>query len=343
MGTMFRVEDYLIAYGLDFLLPAALFISILLCTVEFTLGFALFFNLRIRLTTWLTTAIMLFFTAITLYDALYTPVPDCGCFGDAIILTNWQTFWKNIILLVFVALIIFTLPAKPKKDKKMWQYGFILLGAFGFSLFSLQCFRGLPPIDFMKWKTGTELYASDAPPPKFYVTYKNNASGEVKEYPADNYPFNDSIWMTQWSFVSSRVDDPGAGSKPDLLIFDSLGTDYTEHFLKNPGLQFILTSYDLETMGNADFEKINKLAYQLESEGHSFIFLTASSGKTLNDFLKKNPVSFEIYHADDVPIKTMVRANPGLILLKNKKVADKWNWRDIPEFEKLKNRIATLP
>ncbi|MDO9512010.1 MAG: DoxX family protein [Bacteroidales bacterium] len=342
LGTMFRVEDYLIAYHLDFLLPIALVIAILLCTLEFTIGFALFFNLRIRFTAWFTAGIMLFFTAITFYDALYSPVPDCGCFGDAIKLTNWQTFWKNIALLIFVVLLIISLPIVKKKEKNILHWGLIIAGATGFFLFSVMCYRNLPPVDFMAWKKGNSIYPENTVAPIFYVTYKNNMSGESQEFPANNYPFNDSIWMSEWSFINIRVDNQGNDKKPDILIFDSLGADYTDQILKNHGFQFILTSYDLETAGKADYQKINELASALEAEGHSFVMITASSGKILNDFIKENSIVFEVYQADDVPIKTMVRSNPGLILLHNNSIIDKWGWRNIPTIDNLIYKIQKI-
>ena len=108
MGTMFKIEDYFIAYGTEWAMPFALFLTVVLCTAEFVVGILLVLNVRIRIVSWLLLIMMLGFTAMTFYDALYEPVPDCGCFGDAIIMTNWQTFYKNVVLMVFTLIILFT-------------------------------------------------------------------------------------------------------------------------------------------------------------------------------------------------------------------------------------------
>jgi len=278
LGTAYRLEDYFIAFNWQFFIPLALFFSIVLCTLEFTIGILLFFNLRMKVTAWLLLVMMVFFTALTLNDALYNPVPDCGCFGDAIKLTNWQTFYKNLILLplaIFVfgcfgdaiklsnwqtfyknlvllplAILVFVYRKKFNpftSSGKQWLLAVFF--AVLFAGFSYWCFSHLPVVDFTEWKTGHKLYPDNPKPVKYFLTYKNKQSGEMKEYLSPNYPFSDSVWMAQWEFVSQRVEDPNTYYGKSLIISDTSGNNVTESIIRNPEYQLIINSYDLS---NAD-------------------------------------------------------------------------------------------
>ncbi len=333
LGTVYRIEDYLIAYGWDWAMPYALFLSVLLCTAEFALGAGLVLNVKIKIVTWLVFLMMLFFTIVTFFDAIYNPVPDCGCFGDAIILTNWQTFWKNIVLMLFVGFLFYTQKASSKFWTPALQTGLLLAVILLFGGFSVWSYRHLPVIDFMAWKVGKNMYPERSLPVTYFVTYKNTNSGEVKEYPADNYPFNDSLWMKQWVFVSSRVNDPNKESRHNLLITDSTGTDVTDIYLKNSEYQLVAVSYDFTS---CDIEMLSEIAVfgnKSENANVSFIFVTPALKTEINSYSKRTNAVFPVLNADDVTLKTMVRANPGLILFKNGIVLNKWNWRDVPEFE----------
>ena len=338
LGFTYRLEDYFIAFGTEWAIPFALFLTIFLCAVEFTLGAALLFNFRLKYLAWPLLLMMVFFFGLTLNDAINNPVPDCGCFGDAIKLTNWQTFYKNVILIIPV-IIIFLYRNKykslfvPRIDN--WGIAIIFLG---FSFFSFYQYRHLPLIDFLGWKKGTDLVPDNPGQAKTFLTYRNKNTGEQKEYLSPNYPWNDSTWTASWEFVSQRIDDSGVIKGHSLKIVDAGGNDYTETYINNPGYQFLVASYSLSSAPGKGLEKINKFSEEVISAGHSIVLLT---GDPLEDIKGLHP-DLEVFNADDVELKMMIRANPGVILLKDGIVMEKWHWRDVPDYEDLKEEIPDL-
>ena len=207
LGTVYRMEDYFYAFGIIWAVPLSLYLTIILCTMEFIIGISLLFNIWIRGTAWLLLPLLTFFTFLTFFDAVYNPVPDCGCFGDAIKLTNQQTFLKNVILMALVIPIF----GSNKKFKGLLSHSleFWVLSVFifGFSGMQIYAYRHLPLIDFMDWKVGSRINSTDVKPVTFYVIYKNKNTGKEKEFVSPNYPWNDSAWIRQWVYIGQRVVD----------------------------------------------------------------------------------------------------------------------------------------
>jgi hypothetical protein len=259
---------------------------------------------------------MIFFTCLTFFDSIYNLVPDCGCFGDAIILTNLQTFLKNIALMVFV-IPIFMGRKKLKNWAPQWAQGFFLsIIALIFLGLSVYCYRHLPIIDFMSWKVGNKVNAASKPL-KFYVTYRNKNTNEEKEYLIPDYPWNDSVWMSQWVFKNQRVEDPNKGHVMTFRAEDEHGSDISASITENPAFQFILVAYDLSVANARAFHKILPFYKQAVSDGYSFLCLTSSLPVDIKKFRMNNGLRFNFYNADDVVLKTMVRSNPGLVLIRN--------------------------
>jgi uncharacterized membrane protein YphA (DoxX/SURF4 family) len=342
LGTAYRIEDYFIAFGVDWANPLSLFLSIFLCAVEFTLGVSMLFNFRIKILAWPLLLMMTFFTILTLNDAIYNPVPDCGCFGDAIKLTNWETFYKNIVLMILVLIIFFY----RKKFHSIFlpRIDHIAIVAIfsGFAIFSVYQYRHLPWIDFLGWKTGTDLVPDNPVKAKIYLTYRNKITGEEKEYLSPDYPWNDSAWVAQWEFIDQRIDDSGVIKGHSLEIFDARGNDYTETFINNPGYQFLVASYSLKEASRKGFEKIDRLDDNILLDGHSLIVVTGSLDDEVQSFRQGLHPEIEFYHADDIELKMVIRANPGLILLKDGVVMGKWHWRDLPDYGELKEEFPGL-
>ncbi len=342
LGTSFRIEDYFIAYGMDWAIPASLFLSVLLCAAEFGLGWALLWNALPRVTTYLVTAMMTFFTLVTLYDAIYNPVPDCGCFGDAIKLTNIETFLKNVVLMVFVGILLFT----RRFEKSSWslpkQFLIAVVGILLMSGTSLYAYQRLPLIDFMDWKVGKNMYPTTDVPAKYYVTYKNNSTGETKEYESHAYPYNDSIWLSQWTFVSTRIDDPSAALRHQLQLIDMSGGDVTDSYLKGSQYQLIAIVWDEETLNSKSMERLIKMGQELAN--HNCIIAVASPviPEQAIAYNEKHGNLFDMLSADDIVLKTMVRANPGVILMHQGVVIDKWNLKGLPDVEELLKRWPGL-
>ncbi len=341
LGTAYRVEDYFVAYGTLWMMPLALVLSFILNAAEFVLGALLVFNIKPKTTSWLVVLMMGLFTITTFNDAINNPVPDCGCFGDAIIMSNWQTFYKNLVINVFV-LIIFLWKNQIRvffKNRTEWALavGFIAL-FMGFQYFN---YRNLPMIDFMPWKVGNKMFTENPLPVKHFLTYQNKITGEQKEYLSPDYPFNDTAWINTWQFVSQRIEDPNKNIGNNLAINDLEGNDITNIYLRNPDFNFIVVAYDLDETNQKGFYKIKKLFGRAEQQSFSFICLTASIPEKIRAFKTSLELSenFEIFNADDVVLKTMVRTNPGLMLMKNGQVLGKWSSNNLPDWEFMENNF----
>jgi uncharacterized membrane protein YphA (DoxX/SURF4 family) len=342
LGTAYRIEDYFIAFGTTWAIPLALFMAISLCALEFTLGVSVLLNLRVKITAWPLLLMMVFFTGLTLNDAINNPVPDCGCFGDAITLSNWATFYKNIVLIVLVFIIfIYRKKYQPWLMPKPGNLA-VLIVFLAFGLFSFIEYIHLPMIDFLPWKVGKDMVPDNPGKPKVYLTYRNINTGETKEYLSPDYPWNDSLWVKEWVFVDQRIDDSHVIKGHTLHIFDNQSNEVTEDFINNPGYQFLVISWDLSESSRKGMEKLDRLFADVSARGHSFVVLTSSPDETIEAYRQGLHPELEFYHADDVELKMMVRANPGMILLKDGMVLGKWNWRDVPDLQHLQKKFADL-
>lgn len=340
LGTAYKLEDYFIAFNWDFLIPSALFFSIVLCTFEFMIGVMLLLNLRMKLTSWILLATMVFFTVLTFNDALNNPVPDCGCFGDAIKLTNWQTFYKNLVLLPLAILIFIYRKKFSPFTSSGNQWLIALFFAGGFSGFSYMCYSHLPVVDFTEWKIGHKLYPENPKPVKYFLTYKNKKSGEEKEFQSPDYPFNDSVWMANWEFVSQRVEDPNTYYGKSLVISDTSGNNVTESIIRNPDYQLIVNSYDLSKANRKAFIKLNDFCARAYTDNIPTAVLVSASNSEIARFANENKLHLDFYTADDIVLKTIVRSNPGLLLMKDGVILKKWHYNDIPDYEDFKKSLS---
>ncbi len=341
LGTAYRIEDYFIAYGIPWAIPFTLFLSIFLCTLEFTIGVSMLFNAWVKRISWLLFPLMIFFTLLTLVDAIWEPVPDCGCFGDAIKLSNWETFYKNIVLILLAAIVFFQ--RNKFKPPKAMAYGFSVLAiaVIGFIWFSVYNLNHLPMKDFREWKVGNDMDPEGLGEPDVYLLYRNIESGEEKEYLSPDYPWNDSVWMAEWEFVDQRIDDSGVLRAHNLVIEDSLGNVYTDDFIANPDYQFLVIAYDLLNTDKDAFEMINAFYREVDHAGFSMIVITSSLPGDVREFVQKEKLDqhLEFYFADDIVLKTMVRANPGIMLMKDGVVVAKWHHNDLPAFDEIKQGL----
>lgn len=325
LGTSYKIEDYLLAYHMDWALFVSLPAAFALIGFEFSLGVFLLFNLYPRLTRYGTALLMAFFTLVTLYDALYNPVPDCGCFGDALILTNWQTFYKNLLIDALLILVFLFHSKQQKRKSYLWG----LLVFSGFIAFSYYNYRHLPILDFRSWKEGTQVFDASQNQTQLFVTYQNKNTGEQKEYLSPNFPYQDSVWMAEWEFVSLREYNPNQNNQ-QLMLFDDQGQEATADVLGFSGQSFLIISNNIRFIGAYQLEKIQQIIQLAETEQLSIVFITASVEPELSQFLTQNQIDIPVYQADDIDLKTIIRSNPGLILLENGKVMQKWSWVDFP-------------
>jgi len=335
MGYAFKFQDYFVAMHLDFLLPLSLPLAIFLCSVEFFAGFSVLFNIRQKEGIWLQFLLMMIFTPLTLVLALTNPVSDCGCFGDAIHLTNWQTFIKNIILFIPVILLFINRKKVVAKYGTLKEWSIVSVILILFVAFSFYNLRYLPVIDFRPYKTGT--YIPDKmkiPEGKEADTYETTfiyeKDGITKEFSLDNYPADD----TTWRFVDQRSVMVKKGYQPpihDFVLTKQNNEDITQMVLESEGYVLLMISRKLQEAEPQRLSAGISLGNRMISEGNQFYVLTASGADEIKSFDNGNLFC----SVDEITLKTIVRSNPGYILLKKGRIIGKWSWSDIPAFEEL--------
>lgn len=340
LGSAYKFGDYFQAFGIDFLDSLSLPLGIFLSAFELVLGIVLLLGYQKRITYWVLLVFMSFFTLLTFILALTNPVTDCGCFGDAIIMTNWQTFLKNIIFMLFV-LILFRNRKRAQNhlDSSVERFLIILffLGSFSLSLFSL---RHLPVLDFRPYDIGThipdDMSIPEGAPADEYNTiliYQNLETGNNEEFTLENYPED----TTKYAFVTSESKLISKGYEPpihDFGITDPEGYDVTDEVLNFKGYTLLLVSHNLEKADEQALVEMNDWA-QLDNlaADYKFIPLSASSSSIVDEVKERASIDFNFYTADEIMLKTMIRSNPGMLLLKNGTIVGKWAYRDFPSME----------
>lgn len=329
LGTAYRVEDYLEVYGWYFMVEYALYLGLLLIVVEFLLGISMLFRLRFKLGALGVLLIMLMFTTITYFDASLNLVPDCGCFGDAVKLSNWETFYKNIVL-ILMAIIIFVKRKQTAQSTPKWfQNSLLTVIIFGFMFFINYNINHLPMMDFRDWKIGNDMNTIGAENTKVYLSYKNKETGEIKEYLSPDYPWNDSVWKANWEFIGQRFDDSSVIKMHNLIIEDSLANDNTRHLIENPFTQILLIVPDLEKLNDIGIKKAFMISNTL-GEDEYFAIVTGADFESGGKFFSEKMNGIEVYFADDIELKVMIRSNPGIVILRNGIIIDKLHYNDFP-------------
>ena len=229
MGTIFKMEEYMVAYGTEWAIPLVPATAILMIAVEFVCGFLAVLNIKPKFTFVLIALMMAGYTVLTFLDALNNPVSDCGCFGDAVIMSNWQTFYKNVIIDAVLLSILLNFKQIRADKFKILQFvvaGFIMLATLGAQVYT---YFHLPIIDFLPWKVGAKTVIENRLPVTYIFTYENKETGEKKEFSGDEVGSHlaDSVWNATWNFVSRTDFDPNP--KPhNLRIINNDGDDVTE-------------------------------------------------------------------------------------------------------------------
>jgi hypothetical protein len=193
-------------------------------------------------------------------------------------------------------------------------------------------------IDYREWKVGNDMAPEGGGEAKIYLTYKNINTGEEKEFISSELPWQDSVWMANHEFVDQWTDDSEVIKTHELIIESESGDDMTDYFIQNPDYQFILVSWDVEEADRDAFEIARGLYASAEADNHSFIVITSSLPDVVLIFKDEMmlPYDMEFFYGDDTVLKSMIRANPGLILLKDGIVLAKWHYNDFPDYEEIR-------
>ncbi len=334
MGFSYKIEEYLRTFGgfFESLADYALLVAVLLSTLELIIGLNMIFKVHFNSTSVLALLFMLVYTPLTLYIAIKNPVTDCGCFGDAIIISNWATFAKNSVLFgLLILMLIFSTRYRPFLTKKL-QY--IFAGVFvlmGISL-SVLSYRHLPMIDFLPFKVGINIpqamdIPDNAPKDQYQTTFIYEREGEQKEFTLENYPKNDSSWI----FVDQKSKLIKKGYTPvihDFSIVNEKFDDITQEVLSYPGKTYLLIMYDVDDSSKKGAEKAEQVYQNALKNGDKFYALTGSSDTEVQKFIDKTGVTYPFWKTDPTTLKTIIRANPGIVLLQKGTILKKMNWRD---------------
>ena len=306
LGTQYKIHDYLAAIGLASIVPdfGTLASSVILSATEFLLGICLLFAIRRRLVSKIVVVLMTVMTLLTLWLAIDDPVTDCGCFGDALVLTNWQTFWKNVVLLA-AALIVWRYPLDMPRlisESNQWivmNYSafFILVIIAGRSLYTL------PQFDFRPYHVGTNLREG----------WQRMMEGEDSPY-------------TEFFIESSDE-----------------GEDITEAVLGRQGYTFLLVAPHLENANDSQFDRLNSIYEYCLENGYQFYCLTASTQRGIGRWQDITGAEYPFCNTDETTLKTVIRSNPGLLLLNDGVIIRKWSHNTLPSDEELGARLEGSP
>ncbi len=338
LGTGFKVQEYMTAWSIgnftfEWALPMANFLSVALICAEFVVGVMLLTGSFRKLTAWLLAAMMLFFTATTLIDAITNKVTDCGCFGDAVKLSNWETFWKNVVIDVPTVWIVLTRSLRYKRrfEREALVMAVAVALMVGFQLYNI---NNEPCIDFRSWKVGNRMIETDPNAQlKSYMTYKNVATGEEVEIETKDWAaYQDS---TQWTFVSSRVDDPHEIKADGFSMLDMDGNDMSVDMLTSEEYLIIATAPnpDLTKMSEKGLRALKRTwEFALEND-IQMVLLASAPTEEVQDFMYKNELTMDFYGADEKAILVMARAMPAFVLMKDGVVKGKWHYRNASKIQ----------
>jgi len=347
LGFSYKLVEYFEVFHITFLNFLALSLAIILCSLEMILGFALLIGVRSKQVAWGLLLIIIFFAFLTFYSAAFKVVQTCGCFGDAIVLTPWQSFSKDLVLLLLIIVLfknrtkIHPLFTAKTGDRLLFVAIIVSLGV------GLYTYNFLPVMDFLAYKVGANIPDEMKTPPgavpdEYEQTYnlKNSKTGATKVMTDKEY-IKSNIWKdNSWAVVG----DPQTrlvkkGYTPpiqDLSIQDAQRNDYTKELLSSPYYSVFIVANDLNDTNVDAIIRLNALCINLiQNYNIRTMLLTSSPAPDAQAFAKKYHLVSEIFYVDEVPLKSMVRANPGIMLIKNGTIVNKWHYHAVPSYDDL--------
>ena len=347
LGTLYKLKDYAAAMSLNGLLPdwALVGVAIALGALEFALGVFMLFAVRRHVVSRITLAFMTAMTVLTLWIFVADPVKDCGCFGDALKLTNGETLLKNIVLAACAALVAWRPVDMARFISRSNQWIVRYYTVAYIVITSVYCLYTLPIFDFrpyhvgMNIKQGMEI-PEGAEQPEFESTFLLRKNGETREFTLDNYP--DSTW----EYVDTRTVQTKKGYEPPIHDFAlttcDTGEDITEQVLTKKGYTFLLVSPRLAVADDSNFGDIDQIYEYAEENGADFYCVTASANDEIERWRDLTGAEYQFCNADETTLKTMIRSNPGLMLLKDGTITGKWSHNALPQTDDLTAPLQQL-
>ncbi len=331
VGTAIKMEEYFEVFANDiagffhYLVPIALYIGLFVVILEILLGVALLFRWRMKLTIYTLLGLIVFFTFLTFYSAAFNKVTDCGCFGDAIALTPWQSFGKDILLLLLIGYMVF-------RRNEMRSAASLTLGSFALAASLILCIilayvaiEHLPLIDFRPYKVGVDMRKAMVQSEDFRYRYIMEKDGEKYEF--DAYPTDNT-----YKFLEMILLNPEAEPKiKDYNVWNDDG-DFTEATLT--GVKLLVIFSDVNKARIRTIPEIMNLSGQIQNIAETWVIMSNDEA-TYESFRHEHQIALPYYFADGTLLKTMVRSVPGLLLLKDGVILGKWHNNDIPTSEEI--------
>ncbi|WP_417471361.1 BT_3928 family protein [Leyella stercorea] len=347
LGTLYKLKDYAAAMSLNGLLPdwVLVGVAIALGALEFALGVFMLFAVRRHVVSRIMLAFMTAMTVLTLWIFVADPVKDCGCFGDALKLTNGETLLKNIVLIACAAIVAWRPVDMARFISRSNQWIVRYYTVAYIVITSVYCLYTLPIFDFrpyhvgMNIKQGMEI-PEGAEQPEFESTFLLRKNGETREFTLDNYP--DSTW----EYVDTRTVQTKKGYEPPIHDFAltscDTGEDITEQVLTKKGYTFLLVSPRLAVADDSNFGDIDQIYEYAEENGADFYCVTASANDEIERWRDLTGAEYQFCNADETTLKTMIRSNPGLMLLKDGTIIGKWSHNALPQTDDLTAPLQQL-
>ncbi|WP_192349240.1 BT_3928 family protein [Algoriphagus sp. Y33] len=331
VGTSIKLEEYFDVFSTDIagffihFKPIALELSVFLVVVEVVLGVMLILGVQSRFTVWALALMILFFTFLTFYSAYFNKVTDCGCFGDAIKLTPWESFYKDLILLVLIA-ILFLFQMDLPKTSPTWAKGVtVLVMAMSFVL-AILAVRNLPFVDFRAYKVGVNIPQNMQPSAPLQYSYVMKKDGKLVTF--DQYPSDESL-----EFVEMNLKNPDALPKiSDFAVWNEDG-DYSEEVFTGNKMLILVSS--MAKMSDSNLIQLDSLVKSLSGSPIQPVFVAAASQDEIQNFTESRGWDMLSLQADATVVKTMIRANPGIMVLQNGKVLGKYHHNNTPDINEV--------
>ena len=326
-GTAIKIDDYFVAWGLEVPFAISMMLSVAQSVVEFLVGALLLTRSWVKYVSWCALLFMILYTPLTLYIAIANPVSDCGCFGDAVKLSNWQTFFKNLVLLPMAILLV--------RDARSYKSSNIVCDSVSTLVFATLaicvCISGTvdePQLDFRPYSVGVNIHKAmeipeDAAQPEYSTTFILEKDGQEKEFDEVNYPYND----TTWHFVTSKTEVISEGYVPpikDFALADRDDNVVTEDILHSAEPIVLAISPRLEDISEEHFEMLKTLQNAARDTGRQFYIITATVDK-MSEFESRAEMGFDFLSADEIMLKTITRSNPGIIVLDEGTIVAKYH------------------
>ena len=333
LGFSYKLQEYFEVFGMEWLVPVSLFFSVFIILFEILLGACLIFGFQIKKVMWGNLLLMIFFTFLTFFSAYFNKVTDCGCFGDFMKLDPWHSFFKDIHL-VFISILLFVFQAKIKSLSKN-EFSIILTAVLIPLMFCVYTLSHLPIVDFRAYKIGTNIIDDrqlplDAKKDVYEDVWYYEIDGQVQEFSTDEAP-----WSIDGAVFKDRLTKLiSKGDEPPIHDFDIIhplnGVDITDSIL-NMDIVFLVVCYDIQKTNLSGHLQLDDVLVQnLDSLNIPFYGLSSSSENEIKNKLSKNDFHYQYFSVDQTTLKTIVRANPGVIMLKKGVIENKWHWRDVP-------------